>query len=681
MGGKNMESITVVVLDELGNGEGLDKCIESIKKQSYRAVEILVISTNKNANVLDVTNVYLAKNKWSLEELVALTYHQAKGDWVTFMQSKDFILQDDALVKCMQELAVRDVDMGVANLITLDSGQFTFIWHSKSMSGLVTTNNILPYMRVFKSFQNIWGLFLKKTLLEKLVAQDLKDSKQELLYQAVHLATKALIMNSHFYCWVADGKDKWPKFKWQENYHYSNVNQLVTKLKNSNYQEIIPKRIAVAVCIDDNLAKRIVPLIYSIAKNNQNVDIYIVYYYLRTTNLDYLRMINDKLPNVELKFYKISKELHQLIEPIDVSKSNVPVAAYNRVLLPYVLTDLERVIYLDADTVIVDDLKPLWQIKLAGNYIGAVKDILVYANLRFSRYHPMFGAQGDDYFNSGVLLMDLKAMRQENMPIAIINAAVDVATVSTYADQDTLNVYYHNAYKQIDVKYNYGTFFLDYIPKKVSELSIIHYCTGGKPWENLAHSHLYEQTMELIHTYRKYRNEFNGKLALYPHKISVIIKLGEASWKEIARCLESFFIQTYSNLEFILLVNESPSEEITSYFEALQKFYDLKVLKNNLVTAIEQAQGEYLYFFNATDALADETSLDKFYQAIHKDKDLVTSDYQGFITKNHESYFSNDWGKVKYLKNIKDFELCEKRLDQLMGLLVSKNLVEEILNY
>ena len=96
-----MESITVVVLDELGNGEGLDKCIESIKKQSYRAVEILVVSTHKNVNVLGATNVYLANNNWSLEELVALTYHQAKGDWVTFMQSKDFILQDDALVKCM----------------------------------------------------------------------------------------------------------------------------------------------------------------------------------------------------------------------------------------------------------------------------------------------------------------------------------------------------------------------------------------------------------------------------------------------------------------------------------------------------------------------------------------------------------------------------------------------------
>ena len=475
MGGKNMESITVVVLDELGNGEGLDKCIESIKKQSYRAVEILVVSTHKNVNVLGATNVYLANNNWSLEELVALTYHQAKGDWVTFMQSKDFILQDDALVKCMQELAVRDVDMGVANLITLDSGQFEFIWHKKSMSGLVTTNNILPYMRFFKSFQNIWGLFLKKTLLEKLVGQDLKDSKQELLYQAVHLATKALIMNSHFYCWVADGKDKWPKFKWQENYHYSNVNQLVTKLKNSNYQEIIPKRIAVAVCIDDNLAKRIVPLIYSIAKNNQNVDIYIVYYYLRPTNLDYLRMINDKLSNIELKFYKISKELHQLIEPINVSKSNVPVAAYNRVLLPYLLTDVERVIYLDVDIVVVDDLEPLWQTKLDGNFIGAVKDVAVYMNPRFSQHHQFFGEQDDAYFNSGVLLMDLKAMRQENMPIAIINTAVDVASISRYADQDALNVYYHNAYKQIDVKYNYGTFFPDYIPKKISELSIIHY--------------------------------------------------------------------------------------------------------------------------------------------------------------------------------------------------------------
>src|SRR5688500_18132312 len=82
-----------------------------------------------------------------------------------------------------------------------------------------------------------------------------------------------------------------------------------------------------------------------------------------------------------------------------------------RFLLPELLPDLERVLYLDADTLAVAPLEPLFALGLDGCPIGAV------ANVVDEGLWPHVRGLGIDdptqFFNSGVLLMDLAALRAE----------------------------------------------------------------------------------------------------------------------------------------------------------------------------------------------------------------------------------------------------------------------------
>ena len=113
------------------------------------------------------------------------------------------------------------------------------------------------------------------------------------------------------------------------------------------------------------------------------------------------------------------------------------VAMWFRILLPELLADTERVLYLDVDTLVVDDLGPLWRTDLSGSYVGAVTNVL----MPHHRHRPgELGLSDDAYFNSGVLLMNLEAMRADGCTQAIADYAAAGGPTLAWPDQDALNV-------------------------------------------------------------------------------------------------------------------------------------------------------------------------------------------------------------------------------------------------
>jgi lipopolysaccharide biosynthesis glycosyltransferase len=112
------------------------------------------------------------------------------------------------------------------------------------------------------------------------------------------------------------------------------------------------------------------------------------------------------------------------------------VAMWFRILLPE-LVDADRVLYLDVDTLVLDDLDPLWRTDLSGSYVGAVTNVL----MPHHRHRPaQLGLADDAYFNSGVLLMNLEAMRADDCTRAIADYAAAGGPALEWPDQDALNV-------------------------------------------------------------------------------------------------------------------------------------------------------------------------------------------------------------------------------------------------
>lgn len=107
-----------------------------------------------------------------------------------------------------------------------------------------------------------------------------------------------------------------------------------------------------------------------------------------------------------------------------------------RVFLPELLPEVERVLYLDADVIAVDDLRPLWETDLEGNWVGAVTNVFQLDHL----HRPWeLGIDPREYFNSGVLLMDLEAMRREGVATSLAEHARGLGPDTMWPDQDALN--------------------------------------------------------------------------------------------------------------------------------------------------------------------------------------------------------------------------------------------------
>lgn len=112
-------------------------------------------------------------------------------------------------------------------------------------------------------------------------------------------------------------------------------------------------------------------------------------------------------------------------------------ATWYRIFAPELMSELDRVIYLDSDALVLDALVPLWTMKLRDNLVAAVTNIFQedwIGRARQLRIRP------SRYFNAGVLVMNLDQMRREDSTAKLLAHGRANARSLTLRDQDTLNV-------------------------------------------------------------------------------------------------------------------------------------------------------------------------------------------------------------------------------------------------
>ena len=165
-------------------------------------------------------------------------------------------------------------------------------------------------------------------------------------------------------------------------------------------------------------------------------------------------------------------------------------AASMRLLLPELLPELDRVLYLDCDIIVRQDLARLWEeIDLDDNYLAAVYEAAIEGQAE--RFRAL-GCDPAKYFNSGFLLMNLAQMRSEKVSEKLLEACR--VPYLEFPDQDALNQVCQGRVLPLSPLYNsIRTFFIpkyepDFVRQygeelwdKVQREATIHY-TGGKPW-------------------------------------------------------------------------------------------------------------------------------------------------------------------------------------------------------
>lgn len=183
---------------------------------------------------------------------------------------------------------------------------------------------------------------------------------------------------------------------------------------------------------------------------------------------------------------------------------------YYRLLAPHLLpSDLKRILYLDPDILVINPLRPLWETDLGGRLFAAAAHTGK-TELANSVNKLRLGTE-QDYYNSGVLLMDLEAGRREIFPSEIFTFVKVHGRELLLPDQDILNVLYGNRILPLeDVLWNYdarnyssymlrsgGTWDINWV---MEHTAILHFCGRDKPWNpkyNRRFGILYRHYMQL----------------------------------------------------------------------------------------------------------------------------------------------------------------------------------------
>lgn len=165
-------------------------------------------------------------------------------------------------------------------------------------------------------------------------------------------------------------------------------------------------------------------------------------------------------------------------------------AASFRLLMPELFPELDKVLYIDCDVIVRQDVGKLFaETDLGDNYLGVIYEAAIEGQAE--RWRAL-GCDAERYFNSGFLLMNLKQMREDGISAKLLDACrVDWLE---FPDQDALNQVCQGRVLPLSPVYNgIRTFFLpqyngefvkqysESLWNEVQEKGTIHY-TGGKPW-------------------------------------------------------------------------------------------------------------------------------------------------------------------------------------------------------
>ena len=153
---------------------------------------------------------------------------------------------------------------------------------------------------------------------------------------------------------------------------------------------------------------------------------------------------------------------------------------YFRLFIPSLFPQYDKGIYIDSDVVLTDDIAKLYDTDIGDNLIGACNDLSIADIPPLVAYtENAVGVKGKEYINSGVLLMNLKAMRECDLEGHFLNLLSTYHFDSIAPDQDYLNAMCNGKIFYLDEAW-------DAMPNEarppLEHTGLIHYNLFSKPW-------------------------------------------------------------------------------------------------------------------------------------------------------------------------------------------------------
>ncbi|DAA84657.1 TPA: hypothetical protein CPT90_04495 [Candidatus Gastranaerophilales bacterium HUM_3] len=394
---------------------------------------------------------------------------------------------------------------------------------------------------------------------------------------------------------------------------------------------------------DNNYAPYIATTIASICDNTAAFcEFYILDGGIKTDNKTKIKTLMEQYNNFSIEYINIDTEKYF---KNFVTNSYITLPTYYRFIIPQLKLNLERILYLDVDIIVKGDIQELFNTNLDNKVLGAIKDLGDSYYIKRLKFNVEIDPS-HTYFNAGVLLIDCKKWREQNISEKLFNTEKKYRGKLLCNDQDVLNKVFENNYKMLLEKFNALTLKGDTV--------IRHYYSKPKPWEikqDIKNSSQLLQDVDLFWYYAQktpyyeqlcancqYKSPaqiqllmlYKKKFSAMGKKVSVIIPVYNAA-QYLERCLDSVINQTLKDIEIICINDCSTDNSLEILEEYASKDNRIKIIdfkENKGVAAarnagINEAQGEYIGFVDPDDYIDSDFYAQLYKKAYETKADIV----------------------------------------------------------
>lgn len=239
------------------------------------------------------------------------------------------------------------------------------------------------------------------------------------------------------------------------------------------------KEIPVFFAVDNGYIPFLSVALRSLIDNTSRENIYAIkILYTNVTEENKIKIKKYETENISIEFVDLNKQLEEIKEKL-YTRNYFSNTTYYRLFIPELYPEYDKAVYIDSDTVCLSDIAELYNTDMGDNLIAGIPDGVIQAIDIFKDYVERVVGVADynNYFNAGVIVMNLKELRDYKFEEKFIYM-LEKIKFEVAQDQDYLNRLCKGRVKILDYSWNR----MPVMGKTEGKINLIHYNLGAKPW-------------------------------------------------------------------------------------------------------------------------------------------------------------------------------------------------------
>ena len=242
----------------------------------------------------------------------------------------------------------------------------------------------------------------------------------------------------------------------------------------------LKKQIPIVFSADDNYCPFLSVALRSILDNASENNFYKIFV-LNTgiTKINASKLQEFNCENMSVSFVNVASRMDKINKDKIHLRDYYTKAIYYRIFIPSLFPQYKKILYLDCDIVLVDDVANLYNYDVGDNVFVAIHEETMTQYEVFGKYSEEFlGVKRENYFNSGILLINCEEYEKQNIEEKFIDF-MHSHKFEVAPDQDYLNVLCKDKIRYAEIGWNKTPFDNVFDDK---DLKLIHYKLNLKPW-------------------------------------------------------------------------------------------------------------------------------------------------------------------------------------------------------